>query len=87
MPSYRVVASTRPCSRTVGVTSPVVWRIGGRFDAGGGAYGVRLTSLRRSLRSVRSVRVYEREEEAEVFTQRACGVVSGTYDSGTGILT
>ena len=65
----------------------MVWRIRGRFDAGGDAYGARLTSLRRSLGSVRSVRVFEREEEAEVFSQRACGVVSGTYDSGTGILT
>jgi hypothetical protein len=33
------------------------------------------------------VRVYEREQDAEVFTQRTCGVVSGTYDSGTGVLT
>jgi hypothetical protein len=85
--TYRVVASPRPCSRTVAATSPAVWRMWVEFDDEGNAYGVRLTTRRRSLGSVRSVRVYEREQDAEVFTQRACGVVSGTYDTGTGILT
>jgi hypothetical protein len=60
--------------------------VGVQVDDEGNAYAVRTTTRRRELSRVRSVRVYERESEAE-FVPRSCGVVSGTYDSGTGILT
>jgi hypothetical protein len=83
---YRVMETRRGCSRTVSGATGGVWKMSVEFDDEGNAYARGRPDRRGPLRGVRAVRVYERGDGGK-FVQRACGVITGTYDSGTGVLT
>jgi hypothetical protein len=81
--TYRVLVSRLPCSRTH-VRSARVLEID--LTTGPGSDDAqRLQRVRRtgSLRSLRSVRVFE--HAGDVLEQRSC--LTGSYDTGTGTLT
>jgi hypothetical protein len=83
--AYLVVENTRRCSRIVDAADYVIWRLLVRSTGGGQTFEGATVARHGALTSVRSVRVYEVRATGRP-VQRAC-VLSGTYDSSTGVLT
>jgi hypothetical protein len=87
--AIQVLEVTRPCSRALPDPNREraavgVWEVLARTTDSGAAFKVANVTLRRSLSTGRSIRVYE--FRGGRFVQRACGSAS-TYNSGTGVLT